>query len=187
MRDLPVESTLHFNSAFRTPHSAFDLPPLANPLVVQDGDDASLLQHLDARGVAVGLPVEGVRHTRIDDQLREHPAGGGAHEHDLVAHAPGGLHERIHLRMNAAAAPRYRRIALVGHTASVPVVTDRQHVLEHLVRHDGPDPQPGVGGALRDLHELLPELLILEHATLALPAAGLPARYPLAHPLDEVL
>src|SRR5436309_5989020 len=39
----------------------------------------------------------------------------------------------------------------------------------------------------RGLHQLLPELLILEHAALALPAAGLPARYPLAHPLDEVL
>src|SRR5881409_1446059 len=57
----------------------------------------------------------------------------------------------IHLRMNAAAAPRHRRIALVGQTASIAVVTDRQHVLEHLVRHDGPDLQPGAGGALRQL------------------------------------
>src|SRR2546430_10277196 len=49
------------------------------------------------------------------------------------------------------------------------------------------DPTPLALVRRRGLHQLLPELLILEHAALALPAAGLPARYPLAHPLDEVL
>src|SRR5256714_11391396 len=49
------------------------------------------------------------------------------------------------------------------------------------------DPTPLDLVRRRGLHQLLPELLILEHAALALPAAGLPARYPLAHPLDEVL
>src|SRR6266446_4850004 len=34
---------------------------------------------------------------------------------------------------------------------------------------------------------LLPELLILEHSALALPAACLPARHPFTHPLHEVL
>src|SRR2546430_16497324 len=49
------------------------------------------------------------------------------------------------------------------------------------------DPAPLDFVRRRGLDQLLPELLILEHAALALPAAGLPARYPLAHPLDEVL
>src|SRR5207249_2498274 len=42
------------------------------------------------------------------------------------------------------------------------------------------DPTPLDLVRRRGLHQLLPELLILEHAALALPAAGLPARYPLA-------
>src|SRR5205823_9661927 len=40
------------------------------------------------------------------------------------------------------------------------------------------DPTPLDLVRRRGLHQLLPELLILEHAALALPAAGLPARYP---------
>src|SRR6266480_2496225 len=106
MRDLPVGTTLHLDSARRTPHSALDLPPLANPLVVQHRNDAALLEHLDSRRVAVCLPIEGVRHARIDDQLGAHHAGGGAHEDDLVAYAARGLHERVHLRMNAPTASR---------------------------------------------------------------------------------
>src|SRR6059036_3483549 len=39
----------------------------------------------------------------------------------------------------------------------------------------------------RGLHQLLPELLILEHSALALPATRFPPCHPLAHPLDEVL
>src|SRR5438093_10462102 len=39
----------------------------------------------------------------------------------------------------------------------------------------------------RCLNQFLPELLILEHSALALPAARFPPRHPLAHPLDEVL
>src|SRR3989449_949469 len=84
------------------------VPPLTNPLFVQHRDDPSLLEHLDARGVAVRLPVECVRHARVDDQLRAHHAGGGAHEHHLVAYAARGLHERVHLRMNAPTVSRHR-------------------------------------------------------------------------------
>src|SRR2546422_7613637 len=92
MTPLPVGSTLHFNSAFRTPHPALDLPPLANPLVVQDGNDASLLQHFDAGGIAVCLPVEGVRHARVDDQLRAHHAGRGARSEEHTSELQSRLH-----------------------------------------------------------------------------------------------
>src|SRR6266496_4672818 len=49
------------------------------------------------------------------------------------------------------------------------------------------DPAPLDVVRRRGLDELLPELLVLERSALALPAAGFPPRYPLAHPLDEVL
>src|SRR3989442_9737788 len=39
----------------------------------------------------------------------------------------------------------------------------------------------------RGLDQFLPELLILEHSALALPATRFPPCHPLAHPLDEVL
>src|SRR5712691_1515151 len=93
------------------------LSPVANPFFVQYRDDAALLEHLDARGVAVGLPVEGVRHARVDDQLRAHHAGRRAHEYDLVAHAARSLDERVHLRVNAPAASRHGRIAPVRQPA----------------------------------------------------------------------
>src|SRR5437016_14023417 len=48
------------------------------------------------------------------------------------------------------------------------------------------DPTPLDLVRRRGLHQLLPELLILAHAALARPPAGLPARYPPAHPPDEV-
>src|SRR2546425_6712308 len=51
-------TTFPFNSALRIPHSALDSPPVANPLVVQNRNDASLLQHLDARRVAVSRSEE---------------------------------------------------------------------------------------------------------------------------------
>src|SRR5205807_7852918 len=43
--------------AFHTPHSALASPPFAHPPVVQHGDDAALLEDLDARWVAVGLAI----------------------------------------------------------------------------------------------------------------------------------
>src|SRR2546426_1001914 len=49
------------------------------------------------------------------------------------------------------------------------------------------DPSPRDLVRRRGLHQFLPELLILEHSALALPAAGFPPRHPFAHPLDEVL
>src|SRR6267143_170801 len=49
------------------------------------------------------------------------------------------------------------------------------------------DPTPLNGVRRRGLDQLLPQLLILEHSALALPATSFPPRYPLAHPLDEVL
>src|SRR5438093_947820 len=49
------------------------------------------------------------------------------------------------------------------------------------------DPSPLDLVRRRCLHQFLPELLILEHSTLALPTACFPPRHPLAHPLDEVL
>src|ERR1041384_2704048 len=49
------------------------------------------------------------------------------------------------------------------------------------------DPAPGDLVRRGGLHELLPELDILERAALALPAARLPPRHPFAHPLHEVL
>src|SRR5256885_10888965 len=49
------------------------------------------------------------------------------------------LHEGIHLGVNAPAAPRHRRVALVRQSPRVPVVADREHVLEPLVGDHGPD------------------------------------------------
>src|SRR2546422_7060753 len=49
------------------------------------------------------------------------------------------------------------------------------------------DPAPRDLVRRRGLDQFLPELLILEHSALALPAACLPPRHPLAHSLDEVL
>src|SRR2546422_8964013 len=142
MTDLPFR--------FRIPQSAFRnfLAPLAHPLVVQHRHDASLLQPFDARRTAVRLAIEHGRHTRIDDQLGAHHARRGADEHDLVARVARGLHEGIHLGVNAPAAPRHRRVALVRQSPRVPVVADREHVLEPLVGDHGPDLEAGAGGAL---------------------------------------
>src|SRR6059036_340462 len=49
------------------------------------------------------------------------------------------------------------------------------------------DPAPGDVVRRRGLDELLPQLLILQLAALALPAPCLPPRHPLAHALHEVL
>src|SRR6266566_464316 len=49
------------------------------------------------------------------------------------------------------------------------------------------DPSPLDVVRRRGLDQFLPQLLILEHPALALPAACFPPRYPLAHPFDEVL
>src|SRR5256884_8197774 len=49
------------------------------------------------------------------------------------------------------------------------------------------DPSPLDLVRRRGLDQLLPELLILEYAALALPAAGFPSGDPLAHAFDEVL
>src|SRR5213594_2483281 len=49
------------------------------------------------------------------------------------------------------------------------------------------DPSPLDPVRRRGLNQFLPEVLILEHAALALPAACFPPGHPLAHPLDEVL
>src|SRR6266513_4382851 len=49
------------------------------------------------------------------------------------------------------------------------------------------DPAPLDVVRRRGLDQFLPQLLILEHPALALPAACFPPRYPLAHPFDEVL
>src|SRR5437764_15324973 len=62
-------TNVHFDSAFRTPHSTLASPPLPHPPVVQHRHDAALLEHLDPRRVAVGLAVAHVRDPRVDDQL----------------------------------------------------------------------------------------------------------------------
>src|SRR6266704_801151 len=49
------------------------------------------------------------------------------------------------------------------------------------------DPPPGDFVRRRGLHELLPQLLVLQGTTFALPAALLPSLHPLAHPLHQVL
>src|SRR6266513_5078559 len=49
-----------FNSAFRIPHSALASPPFALPAIVQHRHDSPLLQHFDARRVAVRLAIEQV-------------------------------------------------------------------------------------------------------------------------------
>src|SRR3989442_11784658 len=49
------------------------------------------------------------------------------------------------------------------------------------------DPSPLDVVRRRGLDQFLPQLLVLEHPALALPAACFPPRYPLAHPFDEVL
>src|SRR3989442_431173 len=54
--------------------------------------------------------------------------------------------------MDAAAAPRDRGVAAVREATRVPVVADGEDVLEQLVGHHGPDPEPQ---ARRPLGELL--------------------------------
>src|SRR5216110_600384 len=49
------------------------------------------------------------------------------------------------------------------------------------------DPSPFDPVRRRGLNQFLPELQILEHAALALPAPCFPPGHPLAHPLDEIL
>src|SRR5207244_3367972 len=145
------QSTLAFDSAFRTLHSTLALPPFPDPPVVQDRDHAALLQHLDARRVTVRLAIEHVRYARVDDELGAHHAGRRTDEHDLVARVPRRLDERVHLGVNAPAAPRHRRVALVRQAARVAVVPDREHVLEHLVRDDRAYLEARARGALRQL------------------------------------
>src|SRR3989454_2936049 len=64
MTDLPFR--------FRIPQSAFRnfLAPLAHPLVVQHRHDASLLQHFDARRIAVRLAIEHVRSEEHTSELQ---------------------------------------------------------------------------------------------------------------------
>src|SRR6266542_7072795 len=142
--DVGIDGALQF----RNPQSAIRnwLAPLAHPAVVQHGDDPALLEHFDARRVAVGLAVEDVGDTGIDDELGTHHARRGADEYHLVAHAPRCLDERVHLRVDAAAAPGHGRVAPVREAAGVAVVADREHVLELLVGDHRPDLEPHARG-----------------------------------------
>ena len=90
--------------------------------------DTRRLQDGDPGGVPVPLSEEDMGHPSLHHELRAHHAGARRDERHLVRKGTRRLDEGIHLRVDAPAATRLGRIALVRESTGIPVVPDRHDV-----------------------------------------------------------
>src|SRR6266404_3308866 len=85
--------------------------PEVTPAAVVDDLDATLAQHIQARGIAVGLSVIDARDVGVDDHLGAHYARRRADEHHLARQLGAGFDQSVLLRVNAVM--YHRRLAYV--------------------------------------------------------------------------
>src|SRR5438876_12394289 len=124
------------------------LAPEVAPLVVLDYFHPALTQRVEARRVAVRLPVIDARDIGVDRHLGAHHARGGADEHHLAWELGAGFDDGVHLAVNAATSSWSRRVAAIRKAAGVAVVADAEDLGQVRRRDHRPDLQAGASGAL---------------------------------------
>src|SRR5438067_5297254 len=100
--------------------------PQVAPLVVVDYFHSALAQGVQARGVAVRLPVIDARDIGVDRHLGAHHARGCTDEHHLAWELGAGFDHGVHLAVNAATSSGSLRIAAIRKAAGVAVVADAE-------------------------------------------------------------